>query len=238
MLKETVPFFARSPDKRKTAYISIPWTFSVNGYPISRGRGVLHFRLQTCNYFHENECASTDAGPLKSAHSDEGHTFPLQNGQCESLGKEMWLGTKDFSFFPQSHFRSDITLPLSKTGLLISLIYLYYSVSRPCLWFFMQNSTQLLNLRPLCLCFIFDQILSCISLIKYSQRAELIFHEYIQLQLTLLIRKVFFDMNCVIVVSVVFIQNLLSRKCPRTSAVFDSGFYVTVSMCIWQSSLF
>lgn len=61
--------------------------------------------------------------------------------------------------FPRSHFRSDITLLLSKTGLLIYLIFLYYSVSRPCLWFLMQNSTQLLNLWPLCLCFIFNQIL-------------------------------------------------------------------------------
>lgn len=74
---------------------------------------------------------------------------------------EPWQGDVTWNkvtFFPVFYFRSDMTLLLSKTGLLISLIYLYYSVSRPCLWFLMQNSTLLLNLWPLCLHFIFDQI--------------------------------------------------------------------------------
>lgn len=138
--------------------------------------GVFHFRMQICNCLHENECPCTEAGPLKSARSDGGHTFPLQNRQPGSLGKEAWLGTKDC--FLQSHFRSDITSPLSKPGLLISLIYLHYSVSKLCLWFLMQNSMQLLNLWSLCLHFIFNQILFFfyITLIKYSQRAKLIFH--------------------------------------------------------------
>ena len=98
-------------------------------------------------------CRCSEISPLKK------DRFPLQNRQCESLGKEMWLGTKDSLFVFQSHFRSDMTLPLSKTVLLISLIYLYYSVSRPFQCFLMQNSTQLLNLWPLCLHFIFNQIL-------------------------------------------------------------------------------
>lgn len=72
-------------------------------------------------------------------------------------GNVTW--NKGFLFFPQTNFRSDITLALLKLVLSISFIYLYYSVSRPCLWFLMQNSTQLLNLWSLCLCFIFDQIL-------------------------------------------------------------------------------
>lgn len=160
IVEETLSFFVHPPDRRKSKkYIDLLlWTFSVIDI-LFQEAWVFHFRLQTCNYIHENECPYTEVGPLKSSHWDEGNTFPLQKRQCESLGKEMWLGTKDFFFFPQSHFRSDITLALSKLVLSISFIYLYYSVSRPCLWFLMQNSTQLLNLWSLSLCFIFDQIL-------------------------------------------------------------------------------
>lgn len=157
MVIETVSFFVHPPDSRKSEkYIDL-WTFSVIAILFQETR-VFHFRLQTCNYIHENECLYTEVGPLKPSHWDEGNTFLLQRRQWESLGKEMWLGTKDF-FFSLRLISDLTTLALLKLVLSISFIYLYYSVSRPCLWFLMQNSTQLLNLWTLCLCFIFDQIL-------------------------------------------------------------------------------
>lgn len=83
--------------------------------------------------------------------------FHNRIGSVGALGRKCHIKNK-VTFFCLL-FQVWHNFAFQKTGLLISLIYLYNSVSRPCLWFLIQNSTLLLNLWLLCLHLLFDQIL-------------------------------------------------------------------------------
>lgn len=140
-------------DKPRAVCIFIPWTISVHWYPISRDRGVFLCRCNTAIAFKKmNACTQMQTLWNQPTMMKDVY-YCCRLCSVRDLGKKHDL---EHGIIFQSHFRSDITLPRSKICLLMSLIYLYYSVSRPCLWFLMQNSTLLLNLWPLCLHFIFS----------------------------------------------------------------------------------
>lgn len=133
-------------EKLRSMYISIPWTLSVEliFYLMGKGSFLLWieiFWLNSRKWKPRYRCKPSEI---------RNHIFPLQTMQHENLGSKREL---DHVIFFQSLLTSFITLLLSKTALLISLVYLYDSVSTHCLWFLMQNSTQLLILWPVCLYF-------------------------------------------------------------------------------------
>lgn len=67
VVRETVPFCAHSPDKKKTKnYVYLHPLNVISRIDISWEGGIFHFGLKSCDWIQENESPGTDASSMKS----------------------------------------------------------------------------------------------------------------------------------------------------------------------------